>query len=407
MRALLLVAAACSLLMALPARAADNYTFSFFNPLQAQQTNGYKTLDQFIAGLQDAASNQVFNFDLQLRGLGATLGTDGPTFLTLNIPSLGVNQFFSANTPDATFALLKAFLTQGSQAGAIARESARVSPFDPVAGNPTSLMARAVAFDFFTAFYPFASNITDDNALIAQAGGGIPQGAVRGPFRSLPGIGAMYGNFHDQGLKTQSFTLPLTMTFRSDLDPRRQFSISLPLTVVDVDGARAYQGTLSGALRLPLARDWAITTAVGYSQVRATELGSAGQIGSAAVTSAYVFRTGYGDLALGNMIGYYRTLAGTINGITTDSKIGDTVFRNGLLWSEKAGWLGNGLTIEYSLINTYYAGTALYNRNYTELGVSVGSNKRADSVRSYMQGGLAYLFSPKTKGLMANYAYWF
>ena len=36
-------------------------------------------------------------------------------------------------------------------AGLIQRESARVSPFDPVAGNPSSLMARAVAYDFFNA----------------------------------------------------------------------------------------------------------------------------------------------------------------------------------------------------------------------------------------------------------------
>ncbi len=406
MRALLIALLAASTLLALPARAADNYSFTFQGSTQQTQTDGFKAIDPFLGGLLQAASGSAFFFDLNLRGLAATLSTDGPTFLILDIPSLGINRTFSAQTPEDTFAQLKAFLLSGDQASVIARESARVSPFDPVAGNPSSLMGRAVAYDFFSAFYPFASNIVGDNAMIAQAGGGIPAGAVGGPFRPLPGLGLAYSNFHDQGLRTQSFTLPLSMTFRSDLDPRRQFTIGLPITVQDVDGARAYQGTLSAALRLPLARDWAVTTALGYSQVRATELGTAGQIGSVAVTSAYVFRTAMGDLALGNMIGYYRTLSGTLNGISTGSGIGDTVFRNGLLWSNRAAWLG-GLTIEYSLINTHYAGTALYNRNYTEVGVMVGSNKRADSVRSYMQGGLSYLFSSKTKGFSANFAYWF
>lgn len=367
---------------------------------------GYKTLDDFIQGLKDASSRISPSFDLLIRGVPATLGTDGPTLLILDIPSLGIQRTFSAQTADEAFAQLRAFLTQGSVAGLIQRESARVSPVDPVAGNPSSLMARAVAWDFFNAFYPFASNIVEGSAMIAQVGG-TPPGAVSGPFRGLPGIGARYDRFSDQGQATQGFTLPLSYTFRSDLDPRRQFAINLPLTVVDIDGARAYMGTFNTSLRLPLTRDWALTGALGYSQVRATDLGTAGHVGSVALTSAYVFRTNYGNLGIGNMVGYYKTLSGTIGGISTDSGIANTVLRNGLLWSERAAWLGSGLTIEYTLVNTHYLGTELYLKNYTELGVNVGSNKRADSVRSYLQGGLTYLFSSKTKGFMASFGYWF
>jgi hypothetical protein len=412
MRALLFACLTAASLFAGSARAQtslppvnDNFTVLYSQFNQITVTGGFKTLDQFIQSLKDAATQFSPNFTLGIRGIPATLGTDGPTFLALSIPSLNINQFFSAQTADETFAQLKAFLTQSTVAGQIQRESARVSPFDPVAGNPSSLMARAVAWDFFNAFYPFASNLTEGSAMIAQVGG-VPQGAVAGPFRSLPGIGARFDRFSDKGQSTTGFTLPLSYTIRSDLDPRRQFAVNLPLTVVDIDGARAYLGTLNTSLRLPLARDWAVTGALGYSQVRAPDLGTAGHLGSVALTSAYVFRTAYGDLGLGNMVGYYRTLSGHITGISTDSHIANTVLRNGLLWSEKASWLG-GLTIEYSIVNTQYLGTALYLKNYTELGVNVGSNKRADSVRSYAQGGLTYLFSSKTKGVMANASYWF
>jgi hypothetical protein len=406
MRALFLAATLCAAFLAARAHAASNYTATFFGPNQQQVTNGYKTLDQLIEGLKDTTTRISPSFDLSLRGLPAFLGTDGPTFLALDIPSLGIQQSFSGQTADETFEQLKRFLTQGSQAGRIARESARTSPFDPVAGNPTSLMARAVFFDFFNAFYPFASNITEESAQIAQLGG-VPTGAVRGPFRPLPGTGGYYGHFRDQGLATQSLTVPLSLTLRSDLDPRRQFSLTLPLTVSDVEGARAYYGTLNASLRLPLARTWALTGALGYSVVSATDLGTAGQVGSAALTSAFVVRTAFGDLSIGNMVGHYRTLSGTISGISTDSKIQNTVFRNGVLWSERApAWLG-GQRIEYTLVNTHYVGTELYLKNYSEVGVMIGSNKRADSVRSYMQGGLTYLFSSKTKGVQANFGYWF
>ena len=84
------------------------------------------------------------------------------------------------------------------------------------------------------------------------------------------------------------------------------------------------------------------------------------------------------------------------------------MFRNGLLWSMPApSWLGFGRSIEYSVVNTHYTGTELYLRNYSELGLSIGSNKRADSTRSFMQGGLSVLVSAKTTGLVASYGYWF
>jgi hypothetical protein len=397
----------CAALLASPARAASNYTASYFGPTQAVVTEGFKTLDQLIDGLRDVATRISPTFDLNLRGISATLGNDGPTLLFLDIPSLGIQQSFSAQTPEETFDLLKRFLSQGAAAAAIQRESARRSPFDPVAGNPTSLMGRAVAFDFFNAFLPFASNIVEGEALLAQVGG-VPPGAVRQSMRPLPGLGAHYGNFRDEGLTTQMVTLPLSFTLRSDLDPRRQFSISLPLFVADIEGARAYAGTLAASLRLPLARSWALSGSLGYSVTRASDLASAGQIAHASITSSFVARTQFGDLGIGNMVGYYKTINGEIGGISTDTGVANTVLRNGLLWSERApAWLGSGLTIEYLLVNTHYLGSELYVKNYSEVGVLLGSNKRADSVRSYLQGGLTYLFSSKTKGLMANFGYWF
>jgi hypothetical protein len=276
-----------------------------------------------------------------------------------------------------------------------------------VAGNPGSLMARRVAADFDGAFLPFATNRVEGPVQVAQLGG-LPAGAVRGPLPTLPGLGAQVGLLRDNGQSERSLTVPLSLTLRSDLDPRRQFALSLPLTMSDVDGARAVQGALAASLRLPLAKDWSLSGSASYAMVSAQDLGSAGKIGSLSLTSSYVLRGQSGDLAIGNMIGHYRTLGGRLNGIDTGSGIANTVLRNGLLWSMPApAWLGFGRSVEARVVNTHYTGTALYLRNYSELGLDVGTNKRADSTRGYMQGGLSLIVSPKTSGVMAHFGSWF
>jgi hypothetical protein len=409
MRAFLLIVFFLSMAVAESARAASNYTATYpeYDPLQNELrdvTAGYKTLDRFVNGLKELSSRSVFSFDLNLRGVSAVLGTDGPTFLILDIPSLGIQEFFSGSTADETFEALRRFLRQGDQASRLQRELVRTSPFDPVAGNPTSLMARAVAHDFNSAFSAFATNIMEGQAWLAQAGGALPPGAAPRVFKPNPGLGGGYGNFHDQGLTAQSITIPLSLTVRSDLDPRRQFAVSLPLTLTDVEGAMTYSGLLGASFRLPIVRPWALTGSLGYSRSNASDLGVNSQIVSASVTSSFQIRTQVADIAIGNMVGYYKTLKTS----DVDPKVSNTVFRNGVMVSHPApAFLGAARSVEYSLVNTYYTGTDLYLNTYNEIGIAVGNNKRADSVRTHLQGNLTYLFSSKTKGLMLGLGYWF
>ena len=407
-------ALACCALWACNADAADNYTASYLSGQRLPVLTGSSTLSGLLGDLGSVAipAGQPQLFDLSLRGvpanlsavsLLATIGINAQ----LQIPSTGANASFAATTWPQVLDEVRKFLLQGAEARRLQRESARSSPFDPVAGNPGSLMARVVAADFAGGFTPFASNLTDGPLQVAQLGG-LPAGAARGPLPALPGVGAQVGLLRDSGRAQRSLTLPLSLTLRSDLDPRRQFSVSLPLTVADSDGARSVQGTLGTAVRLPINREWALSGNLGYSIVSAKDLGSAGKIGSISVTSSYVVRGAGSDLALGNMIGHYRTLGGTVSGIDTGSGVSSTVLRNGLLWSMPApSGLGGGRSIEYTFVNTHYLGSDLYLRNYSELGVAVGTNKRADSTRSYMQGGLSLLLSSKTRGVVANFGYWF
>lgn len=395
-------------LFAGPASAGDNYVATFTDFTQSQAREGYATLDKLLAGLAFNLGNRASTYNLSLRGVAATLvDSDGPCCVSVDIPALGItNQPLPGQTYEENMHQLRKLLTQGDVSRRLSLESARSSPTDPVAGNPASQMARMVAFDFAAAFFPFASNLADGEEKVAQAGG-LPAGAVRGPMRNLPGVGMQLGLLKDGDQSVKVLTLPFSYSVRSDLDPRRQFNVYLPLTVADIDGARVQQGTLGGSVRLPLATNWALTTAMNYSILDAKDLGTAGKIGSLSITSSYVIRGDSGSLGIGNMVGHYRALSGTVGGIDTGTGISNTVFRNGLLWSMPASFLGFGNSIEYTLINTHYTGTELYLKNYSEIGISAGTNRRADSNRSYMQGGLSYLFSSKTKGVLASFGYWF
>ena len=407
---------ACVCFGAGAAAAADNYSANYTDPQGLPLSTPSSTLDGLLRDIGNVPipTGRAQPFGLQLRGGPGTLaGTVAPlgngTVFTgqLQLPSTGANAQFTAASWAQVLDQVRRFLLQGSEAQRLQRESARLSPFDPVAGNPGSLMARRVAADFDSAFLPFATNLTDGPVQVAQLGG-LPAGAVRGPLPALPGLGAQVGLLRDAGLSERSLTVPLSLTLRSDLDPRRQVAFSLPLTVSDVGGARAVQGALAASLRLPLAKDWSLSGSASYAMVSAKDLGSAGKIGSLSLTSSYVLRGNSGDLAIGNMIGHYRTLGGRLNGVDTGSGIANTVLRNGLLWSMPApAWLGFGRSVEARFVNTHYTGTALYLRNYSELGLDVGTNKRADSTRGYMQGGLSLIVSSKTSGVMAHVGSWF
>jgi hypothetical protein len=401
--------ALASVFVAGAAQAADNYSASFLGQSQAPTRQGFATLDQLLSGLESNLGRSATQFELSLRGVAGTLvDSDGPCCLSVDIPALGIsNEGLSAETYGEDMDQLRKLLTQGNIARRLARESARVSPLDPVAGNPASQMARLVAMDFAGAFAPFASNVAEDGVKVAQAGG-LPAGAMRGPMPNLPGLGAQLGLFKDGGQSAKVLTVPLSYSMRSDLDPRRQFSITLPISVADINGARVTQFTLGGSVRLPLAKDWSVTTAVNYSTLNGKDMGSAGKIASLSVTSNYTIRRQDSSISIGNLLGHYRTMSGSVGGIDTDSGVANTVLRNGVLWSMAApAWVGFGNSIEYSFVNTHYTGTALYLKNYSELGVTLGTNRRADSVRSYMQAGLSAVLSSKTKGLQANFGYWF
>lgn len=403
-----LAAAAC-MAAACPVFAADLFTVDITSGGQSARL-AFSSAEDTLDSLETARLAQTITYTgteaasaaIDFRGLGMTLSypAAGSAQLVFAVPSLGISQTFDgagASVPqardDAQDQLVE-FLKSGNLVGRIMRELARVSPVDPIAGNPNSLQSRMVTQDFDSAFSSVASNIAP-----------APQPGTRTP--NLIGVGLQYGGYKQDDLKSHAVTLPLSYTIRSSSDAGHQLNIRLPLTVVETEGATSYQGGLGLTYRLPLTRGWALAPGFNYAVAGSQELGSVGQIASGSLTSSYELPLGSTVLAMGNMIGYYRTLKFSVGDYSFDPEISNTVYRNGLMWSVPHSWLGGRYALEYSYINTQFTGTELYTNAYNEFGLTLGTARGVEGVLSFLRAGATYLYSSRSKGFSLNVGYWF
>lgn len=402
------IAAACAV-AAWPAFAADLFTVDISSGGQSAHL-GFKSAEDALNSIETAKLAQTITYTgieaatiaLDFRGLGMTLSypTAGSMQLVFIVPALGINQTFNGNgatvpqaRDDAQDQLVE-FLKKGNFLGQIMKELARVSPVDPIAGNPNSLQSQMVTQDFDSSFTSYASNIAP-----------APQPGERTP--NLIGIGLRFGSYKQADLKSNAVTLPLSYTIRSNSAPGHQFNLRLPLTVVETEGATSYQGGLGFTYRLPVSKRWALAPAFNYAVTGSKDLGSVAQIASGSLTSGYEISLGSSVLAIGNMVGYYRTLKFSYGDYSFDPEISNTVYRNGLLWSVPVSWFGNRYAIEYSYINTQFTGTELYINAYNEFGLTFGTAKGVAGVLSFVRVGVTYLHSSKSEGFSLNVGYWF
>jgi len=403
------ILALAPLAFVLPTHADDLYRFqvtmngrtSSFGFQTTQETIdafSNNSLSRYVQGYTGA---QAVDIAVDYRGLriqtafpNAFGGPANYTELRFTIPSLGIDQRFTGVDRDDSADRLFDYLKSSDLLGLINKKLVAVSPFDPIAGNPNSMMSQMVANDF-------AGGMGD--------AGGRSAGAQAGKESSpnLIGLGLRFGQYRQADVDSKSVTLPLSYTIRSDIDPRRQLIISMPVSRTDVQGATSYYTGLGLAYRVPLNDYWTVTPSGNYAVTGSKDLGSMAQMASFSLTSAYVFELSHMDLTIGNMVGYYKTLRFSHDGYSYDPGISNTVLRNGVMLSSPLTVFGKAMSIEYSLIDTRFSGSELYLSNYHELGVTLGTNRSASSARSFLRAGASYLFSSKSKGLTVNLGYWF
>ncbi|MCB1905909.1 MAG: hypothetical protein KDH15_00945 [Rhodocyclaceae bacterium] len=336
---------------------------------------------------------QIANMEIFFNSLPITLSFPNAGFtgdgaaLQFSIPELGVNETFVGADRDASQDLLEDFLKDSGVIADIMKYQAANSPHSPISG-PGGVIPTAVMSDFGEVFNTMPSDQETEAANLIGAGIGLSSLSV-------------------DGRDTTITTIPLSYAIRNTIDPRRQLVFSMPITIADSEGAKAYSFSLGVGYRFPINEAWTLTPAVRYGLTGSEDFATVAGVASATLASTYALRFEHFDMAIGNMIGYYTTTKIDAGDYSFDPDIHNTVLRNGVMLSQPVTLGGKRLAFEYSLIDTRYLGTEIYVDNTQELGITVGTNRSALSSRTYIRGGLNLLKGKDTTGISLNIGYWF
>jgi hypothetical protein len=369
-----------------------------------------KTATDFIsltdtAGLRSISSAYTTTSQFTAEGLfnavkiGLSSGLNSPA-LTFMVPALSVNQTFAGATRDASKSMLEDFLKKNDIIGQIMKLQAQTSATSPISGQG-GLIPTMIAGDYNQNVTDQATNIASPAKMAAQASSG-------GKTPNLIGLGAEYTSLTLKDVKASSFTVPLSYTIRNDIDPRRQLSFSLPITVMDVDGAKSYHAGLGVAYRHPMNDNWTLTPSAKYAMVGSVDLATVAAAYSAGLTSTYIIPRESFDITIGNMLGLVKTAKFSAGDYSFNPNISNTVMRNGVMFSQPTNMGGRKMSIEYSLIDTrYLSGDKPYADSSQEIGITLGTNKSAFDARSFLRAGLTYINAKDSRGYKLSFGYWF
>ena len=129
---------------------------------------------------------------------------------------------------------------------------------------------------------------------------------------------------------------------------------------------------------------------------------------SASLTSAArIYQRFDTTIWMGNSVNFSRALKTSIGDYSFDSKLQNVAFVNGLVLSTPLTAAGRNFWVEYSVTDTRYTGSALYNRRYDEVGVAIVRSSGRLGNESYLRAGLSYLNGSQSKGVRLNLHYAF
>jgi hypothetical protein len=200
--------------------------------------------------------------------------------------------------------------------------------------------------------------------------------------------------------------VPLSYAFPPD--PTRPFALDGELQYTDTEGARTYNVTLGASYRIGISERWFLIPSANYGITGSEDLGSLGQIVSASITSAFrIYESPGYSLWMGNGISYLRTLKTSVSDYSFDPNLRNTVFVNGLVLSTPLPAMGANTWIEYSVSDTRYTGSDVFNRRYDEVGVAIARSSSSRTNPSYWRLGVNYLNGSHSKGGSVNFQYSF
>ena len=152
------------------------------------------------------------------------------------------------------------------------------------------------------------------------------------PARPAQQAGLGAARYSRAGLSSVVASVPVGYAF--DSGPDRPLSIDGVLQYADTEGAKTYGANLGLAYRARVDERWYLVPSASLGLTASSDLGTAGEIASAALTSAFrLYENADYALWLGNAVNLQRTLRVSVSGYSFDPKLHNAVFKNGLLLS--------------------------------------------------------------------------
>jgi hypothetical protein len=309
----------------------------------------------------------------------------------------GSNRVFDGGTINESLRMIIKFLRHDEKfMRAQAQYLAEKTPDSSITG-PNGLIPSTVAVEFDSA----VENTLNEIAVNSLDSAGLES--------TLVNFSASTGHITVAGKTADITTLPLSYTWRSNTDKGRMFSLSGSLARISATHDTTNQFGLGVTYRLPVTERWALTPSLRYSGTQSDDLASSIGLVTAGLSSTYHIPYKKLSLIIGNALGYHRTTdIIDLGKYSFDPEIKSWSARNGLTLAQPVNFFNVPLSVEYSVADTrYFGGTDFYVDNTQEVGLSIGTNRRADVTKKYLRFGLRYLHGRETHGLSVTGGYWF
>lgn len=306
------------------------------------------------------------------------------TSADLNIPSIGFTRtFVGVNQADLETQIENFLKKDGSAVYARFLKSMAAQSLVAVSdGNPNATTAIAAGQSFQNYGMTFAETREEKEA--PKSGGD----------RVALGIIADIGAFDANGIKGTAYSLPMFARFK--LTERVGLNFDIPLSYIDIDGAKVFGVGLGIALPVkvvPRAKDspwfWQLAPSAGVNASASKDMLAGGMVVSGGLNSVLAYDFGSFTVSMGNHISVYEGMPLTLDSYKFDPGVSQQILKNGFKLDVP---LGQRWIVDVYAIHTKFLAAAGLDQYVTvggELGYRFGAKPGgAKKSSGYMKLGL-------------------
>lgn len=325
-----------------------NETASFSSILDLFDKYSDGQLDSVIKNYD---KTQAASGTLNFRGIVFNLDFDNSGNLTFKVPSINVNMVFNSNngTQENSFDQLKDYLksNQDNLLKDILKAGVSETPYDSVAGNPSSLMSTMVNSSF---------DISQNNLYGAMV-------SYLSPSASKHTI-----SFQNKDIEAKVLSLPLGYSFNFG-DSGWALLFDMPLTYMDIDGSVSYSAQLGLSLKIPVFKEyWNFVIGSRVGATGSADMLSGGILYSFSGASDFKIPVGKWEFGMTNMIAGIRDYSLKVADYEIEYDLQNYAYKNGVNATYN-------FTDKYSISTqynyTFFTGSKLFVEKYHEALLSL------------------------------------